>query len=199
MNAIHRKLRVPATSLLLVLLGAWGAGCSSSASISSWRDAVERYVKDEGGGDPSVLKELTLDRSGTMHGFALLGGDRATESTDARAILLAHRPINDKLWFIYLVGIVQNQRTSDIRLAALDAEGGKSVWKTSKEDKAALNRYQQYTQQLAQDRLGKRDAPPTSYTTFPRPEDRFDLKVDGNVITATHRESGASWQVSLEK
>src|SRR6476661_8232705 len=106
-----------ASSLLLALLCGAGGGCSSSASISGWRDAVERYVKDEGGGDPSVLKELTIDRSGTVRGFALLGGDRATESTDARAILLAHRPINEQLWFIYLVGIVQNQQTTDIRLA----------------------------------------------------------------------------------
>jgi hypothetical protein len=166
--------------------------------MSGWRDAVERYVKEEGGGDPSVLEELTLDRPGTTHGFALLGGDRATESTDARAILLAHRPIDGQLWFIYLVGIVQNQRTTDIRLAALHAEGAKFAWKTGKEDKAALQRYQQYTEQLAAD-LGKRDAPPTNYTTFPRPEDQFDWSIDGNQITATHRQSGASWELSLGK
>src|SRR4051812_41613315 len=176
-----------AAALFLASFCAGSVGCSSSASISGWRDAVERYVKDEGGGDPSVLKDLTLDRAGTTRGFALLGGDRANESTDARAILLAHRPVNDRLWFIYLVGIVANQQTIEIRLAALRADGGKYVWRTSKEDHAAVKRYQDYAAQLARERLGKRDAAAPAYTTFPRPDDEFDLDVSGDVVTATQR------------
>ena len=187
-----------AASILLAFVCAGATGCSSSASISGWRDAVERYVKDEGGGDPSVLKELTIDRPGTTRGFALLGGDRATESTDARAILLAHQPINGQLWFVYLVALVENQKTTDIRLAALHAEGGKYTWRTSKKDEEAIKRYTQYVQQLANDRLGRKEAPP-SYTTFPRPGDAFDLKTEGDVIGVTHRQSGAHWQTSLGK
>jgi hypothetical protein len=199
MTSTHTRIWRIAPLLLLLLVCAGSTGCSTSASLSRWRDAVESYVKDEGGGDPSVLKEVTIDRSSTTRGFALLGGDRATESTDARGLLLAHRPINGQLWFVYLVGLVQNQKTTDIRLAAMHAEGGKYTWRTSKEDESALKRYNQYTEHLAAERLGKRDAAPPVYTTFPRPEDAFDLNVDGSVISATHRGSGARWQVALGK
>jgi len=195
---ISIPLRHLAGALLLTVVCAGSVGCSSSASMSGWRDAVERYVKDEGGGDPSVLKELTIDRAGTTRGFSLLGGDRATESTDARGVLLAHRPINGQPWFVYLVGIVQNQKTTEVHLAALRIEGGKYVWRTSKKgDDDATKRYVEYTRQLASERLGKRDAALPAYTTFPREDDQFDLDTTGDVVAATHRQSGARWQTTL--
>jgi hypothetical protein len=166
---ISIPVRHLAGALLLAVVCAGSVGCSSSASMSGWRDAVERYVKDEGGGDPSVLKELTIDRAGTTRGFSLLGGDRATESTEARG-----RP----------AGPSSHQRPAMVRLSrrnraepeddrdppgrrceskAASTSGGPARRATTTQRNDML----EYTRQLASERLGKRDAASPAYTTLP--------------------------------
>src|SRR6185436_12177688 len=62
-----RKALLPlAIATLLCALG-----CSSSVSIPQWQQQVERYVREDGRGDPNVLRNMTLE--GGRPGFGIIG------------------------------------------------------------------------------------------------------------------------------
>jgi hypothetical protein len=165
-------------------------GCASSASLSSWQRNVETYVAEKG--DPSALRDVTID--GQRHGFAVIGQPVAEKSTDANGLLLGHQEIAGRAWFIYLVGIVHQQKVGDIHLAAVTFTNGKPQWQVSKNDAKAAEMYRNYNEGLwKQHHPGSKEKTPAEYTTFPRDADKFDLEVKGDHIAATHAPSGAQW------
>src|SRR3954452_20375590 len=95
------------------VLAAAAVGCASSASLSSWQHNVESYVAEKG--DPTTLRDVTID--GQRHGFAVIGQAEAEKSTDAVGVLIAQQQIAGRPWFIYLVGLVHQQKVNEIRLA----------------------------------------------------------------------------------
>lgn len=172
-----------------------GGGCGSSASVQSWQRAVERYVSERGG-DPAVLRDVTL--AGSRRGFGQIGADDPSKSVDVNAVLLGHKVVRDQPWFVYLVGVVQNQKVNEIRLAALSYASGKPTWRLSEKDANALHAYQNYNAGLwKQQHPGTKDKPPGNYTTFPREEDRFELVTPDGRVEARHLGSGAAWEVNL--
>ena len=77
------------------------AGCApSGVTIPTWQHNVERYIKERGDGDPNVLRDVTIP--GGRRGFASIGQADPGQSSDVSAVLLGHRTIDDKPWFIYL-------------------------------------------------------------------------------------------------
>jgi len=180
--------------LLAVVLCA--GGCASSASISSWQHAVEQYVAQKGNGDPNVLRDVTL--SGDRPGFGVIGEDDPKKSSDANALLLGSRVVNNQPTFVYLVGLVKAMKVQQIRLAALQYVNGRPVWKLGHDDHKALAAYRDYNKRLYRQRnpQGGKDVP-AAYLTFPRDEDRFDLNVRGTTLEAKHQQSGATWQVNV--
>jgi hypothetical protein len=178
------------TTLLLLAAG----GCGRTVSLGDWKQGVERYVEVHGG-DPTVLRDVTL--AGTRRGFAVISHNHPAESTDARAILLAHREVAGKPRFVYLVGLVRQDRVRDIRLATLAIENGKYRWHMSDSDGEALQTYRQHNERLARQRFSDRAKLPVDYLSFPRVEDRFDLQVESNRLMATHQASGARWELTL--
>jgi hypothetical protein len=191
----HISSHIGVACLLLLAFGA--VGCSSggggSKDMTAWQRSVEQYIHDRGD-DPAVLRDVTLEDN--RPGFAVIGGLDPAKSTDARAVLLGHKTINDKPWFIYLVGIVERQKVQEIRLAALSASpsGGQYTWRLGPPDTHALKLYRDWGwTEWKKHSADARAKPPPEYTTFPRAFDQFELKVEGTRITATHKESGAAW------
>jgi len=185
----------PHALLLVSLLIFCAGGCTSGVSISSWQHQLERYVRDDGHGDPAVLRDMTLDD--TRRGFAIIGDEDPRKGTDAKGLLLAHRPINGRPWFIYLVGLVKDQKVDEIRLAALSVNHGKFDWVLSQKNPHSTQMYRNYNEGLGKKRSpGQKNAPP-DYEGFPRAEDVFDLGINGNNVDAVHQGSGAWWQVTI--
>ena len=174
-------------SAILVAAG----GCSSSATIGSWQQGVEKYVRLHGG-DPNVLRESVL--SGNRWGIAVIGEPNAKKSTDVNGMLLAHKPIDGTPTFIYLVGQVKNLSVEDIRLITLSYANGHPVWKVGPKDGRALKRYRDYNRDLwhARHPDGVKSIG-SHYQGFPRDEDRFKLDIQDHQVEATHEQSGATW------
>jgi hypothetical protein len=178
---------------LLPLLMLAVAGCSSRGSITSWQNGVERYVADRG--DPSALRDVTI---GTRRGFAVIGNVDPKEATDANGVLLGHKTVDNRPWFIYLVGIVTRQKVTDIHIAAVTFAGGKPQWAMSEKDAHATTLYRHYNEGLWR-KEHAHAKPPASYTTFPRDADVFELTGSGTTIIATHQGSGAMWKLDVAK
>jgi hypothetical protein len=192
----NRMLRRSIALVVVALAAAAaGGGCSSSGSVSSWQRGVERYVADKGG-DPTVLRDVTL--AGDRRGFGQIGGTDPRKSTDANGVLLGNKVVNNQPWTVYLVGVVSNEKVHEIRLAALSYLNGKPIWKLSDKNAKSLQAYQHYSEgQWKQQHPGAKEKEPGSYTTFPRDEDRFDLTQQDSHLRATHAQSGATWDVNL--
>jgi hypothetical protein len=177
--------------LLSLIAMAAGTGCSSKQSLSTWQRGVERYAADKG--DPNALRDVTV--SGTRRGFSVIGGVDPKKSTDVNAVLLGHKVIGNRPWFIYLTGLVAKQHVNDIHLAAVTFADAKPRWAISAKDSNALNAYRESGAQAKQPAAqGKKTA---AMTTFPRDSDEFNLNVNGTRIEATHAQSGAKWTLDL--
>ena len=192
---IRRILSVTAPLLCTALLIGCGGG-TRQVSIPAWQKNVEQYVKQQGRGDPAVLRDVTLADS--RRGFAMIGADHPAESSDANGVLVGVRDVQGRPWFIYLVGLVKSQQVREIRAAALAADSaGKMTWKLGPGDTAALQAYRGYNDSLWKQRFPTRGSAPPEYLGFPRAEDNFQLKVSGDQITITHVASGARWELNL--
>jgi hypothetical protein len=192
LNIAPRLIRHAAFLSLLVSV----VGCASKASISSWQKSVTDYVNEKGAGDPVVLRDVTLPDA--RPGFSVIGHHDAPTSTDVNGVLLGYDQIGERVWFIYLVGIVDKQRVTDIRLDALSMDRGKTVWKRGPASKQSLEAYRQYGIKQARDRFPDRKTPPPKYLGFPRADDVFSVsKGSGGRIEATHNGSGAKWELTL--
>lgn len=187
--SLIRALPLVATALLVVT-----TGCSSP-SLSSWQDSLTTYVREKGYGDPTVLRDITL--ADNRSGFSVIGHHDTRESTDVNGLLLGHEQIGGRMWFVYLVGLVEKERVTDIRLAAVSMEGGKSIWKRGGESGQALRVYRNYGMKQASERFPDRKWAPPRYTGFPRPDDVFRLNNTNGKLVATHEASGARWQLTL--
>src|SRR5215212_4610312 len=101
--------------VIFTLLAA--AGCQQQVTLRSWRNEVEHYIWDQGNGDASVLRDLPTP--GAWKGFSIISENDPASATDVNGVLLAHRAIGSKTYFIYMVGLVRQQQVQDIRLALL--------------------------------------------------------------------------------
>jgi hypothetical protein len=183
-------------ALLLCVTGCSGGG-SSAKSIQSFQTGVEQYLAQRNN-DPEALREVTLEDN--RHGFAVLGGQDPRKSTDQRGLLLAHKPIGDRPWFVYLVGTVKKDVVQDLRVVALSATGGNPVWRVGPKNAAAFKQYRDAAMKDWRDHGGGSDPkskPPVQYTTFPRASDAFEVSTSGTLIRAKHVESGAEFTVDI--
>ncbi|HEV2295060.1 MAG TPA: hypothetical protein VGR35_14490 [Tepidisphaeraceae bacterium] len=183
--------------LFLLLLLVVTTGCSSQPTLSSWQRSISSYVRETGDGDPLVLRDMTLPEN--RPGFSVIGHHDTTASTDVNGLLLGHEQVGNRMWFVYLVGVVEKERVTDIRLAAVSMENGKTTWKRGKESEQALNMYRRYGLKQAKERFPNRKTPPPRYTGFPRPDDVFELTKANEKLVATHKASGARWELSLPR
>ncbi|HEX2972494.1 MAG TPA: hypothetical protein VHP11_09175, partial [Tepidisphaeraceae bacterium] len=176
---------------LLLLVG----GCSSSATLRTWQDRVEEYVWDEANGDPNSLRDMTWADS--QKGFAVLGNSDANVSTDTNGVLLAHREVAGRRWFIFLVGQVHKQVVQDIRLVAFSMDNGQFQWMLSEANSQALETYRQFRESDWKNLYPERQEPPAWYLRFPAEDDAFSISIDNSRVLAKHGQSGAQWILTL--
>ena len=165
------------------------------SSIASWQRSVTRYVREEANGDPTVLRGVTL--ADARPGFAVIGHHDVRQSNDANGLLLGHERAAGRMWLVYLVGLVQQQRVMDVKLAAMSVDGAAYTWKRGKGSKPALAAYRAHGANQARHRYPQRKAPPPRYTGFPKPDDVFKLTNANGKYVATHKPSGARWELVL--
>jgi len=177
------------------LVSSFAGGCAKSVNYDTWRAGVEDYVKNHGGGDPAVLRELNVDPSHA--GYRMIGANRPSESTDAVGVLVGNAMVADRPWVVFLVGLVDKQRVHDIRVAALSVRDNKYTWRMSKKDDRALKAYVDHNKGLAHRRFPDRKKEPIEYLGFPREEDRFEMTQQGESVGVTHTPSAAKWHVTI--
>ncbi len=171
------------------LLMLFAGGCAEpgpgprpmTVTLATWQNAVEQYVRDQGNGDPNVLRDTTLPNS--QRGFALIGEADVEHSSDADGLLLGHRLIAGREWFIYLVGLIHQGAVRDIRLVGFCWSPDKTWWQVSPPNPGSLQRYANVQSQDA------------IFPVFPAKKDHFGLAITDHVAVAIHRESGASWEL----
>jgi hypothetical protein len=188
----HSALRVITFVGFMSLLA---AGCSSSVSFDSWRRDCEAYVRNQGGGDPTVLRETDVDRS--HRGFKVYSKNRPAESTDVNGVLVGTTKLADQPWLVFLVGYVDKEHVKDIRVAALSVANDKYTWRMGKKDEAATHAYIEYNKGVAHRRFPDRKREPPQYLNFPQEADRFEMSTSdaGDAIGVAHAPSGAKWHV----
>ena len=182
--------------LALAFIAIAAAGCSSQPTMSSWQKSITKYVDDQGRGNPMVLRDMTVPEDGRP-GFSVIGHHDTRASTDVNGVLLGHEKVGGRNWFVYLVGLVEKERVTDVRLAAMSIRNGKETWKRGKASEQALDAYRAYGQKQAKERFPDRKSLPPRYTGFPRPDDVFKLTNENGKLTATHEASGATWELPL--
>jgi len=186
-------------------------GCATPTAVESWQSSLERYVSEQGHGDLNALRRA--DRPPSESDFGLIGATTAgfpfiaPRRTDVNGVLLGHRKIAGRNWFVYVVGMVEyrgwfvnwaldQSRVTDIRLIALSERGGEFTWMTSEPDAAALERYcgpqREQWRRSDPSRADATDAP----SVFPTDADQFQLTVepDGGV-RVVDRHSDAAWKL----
>jgi len=152
-----------------------------TVTLATWQQAVEQYVRDQGNGDPNVLRDTTLSNS--QRGFAMIGDSDIEHSSDATGLLLGHRLIGGREWFIYLVGLIHQGAVRDIRLVAFCWSPDKTLWQVSPPNSDSLRRYTN----VQSDNV--------FFPVFPAKTDHFELSTTNQVAVAIHRQSGAVWQL----
>jgi hypothetical protein len=195
-------------ALLLLLLG----GCAANP-IKAWQASLEEYVLEQGNGDPNVLR--TMDRSPAEGDFSLIGARYAgipfvlPRRTDANGVLLGHRTLDGRAWYVFLVGTVEyrgafvdfpldDPRLTDIRLIAMCASGGAFDWMVGASDDVAIDHYcrpQLETWRRSNPSRAEATAAPT---VFPTPADDFHLDVALEAVTVLDDHSQARWTLPLE-
>lgn len=178
--------------LALVLLGLC-PGCAQTAepvTLSSWQRSVERYIWDEGNGDPNVLRDMSWD---DVHkGFSIVSDPQPARSTDAIGLLVGRRFVGQTGCFVFLVGLVNHQELQDLRPVALQVQAGHFHWAVGPPDQQALSVYRRrVTDDVSES--GDRSVLPV----FPRGADVFKIDVQGRQIFITNQPTGATWTLNV--
>jgi hypothetical protein len=186
-------MRVLTAIGILILVGA--GGCQPQVSMQTWQGNVDHYVWDQGNGDASVLRDVPT--SGQWKGFAIITENDPASSMDVNGVLLAHRQIGSRTYFIYLVGLTRQQQVQDIRVALLWATPEGLQWRWGGGNNDALKAYSDFKSAQWKKLFPGRTDGPWSYTGFPGEGDMFKLSVTANRVTATHDASGAQWTLDI--
>ncbi len=205
-----RSVCVPCAAGLLALAG----GCRGVDPMLAWQRSLEAYVNEHGNGDPNVLR--TLGDRPSQGEFGLTAARTsgfpfvAPQRTDVTGLLLGHRRIAGRYWFLFLVGAVQyrgsfvnfpldDPRLQDLRIAAFSGEGGLFHWLMSGEDIETLQLYEHLQLQAWRRSHPSRAQATRAPTTFPTARDILRLTVMPEGVTVVDEHSGARWVLSMEK
>ena len=169
-------------------------GCQD-VTPRTWRSGVEHYLADQANGDASALRDLPTP--GSWKGFSIISENDPASATDVNGVLLAHRQIAGRNYFIYLVGLVRQQQVQDIRLALFSSSADGDEWHASRTNSQSLDAYRKFKEEQWRKLFPNRGDAPWSYSGFPGEGDVFKLDMAGNRVTATHEPSGAQWMVEL--
>ncbi len=194
--------RIAAIAAGVGLAGCAASGCASGpAGYAAWRQALERYVVEEGEGDPAVLRHLpglrdpqTLRPARVTFGVLDVPASRRllAPRCDVQGVLLGIPEVEGRHWYCFVVA-QQHCRAwtppelADVRLVAFALDDGVWTWRTSARAEAAVEVYRG---------VGAGDAG-AWHVGFPGPADVFALEAAGGVATVRHEGTGATWRLEL--
>lgn len=180
-------------ALVVVMFPLFDGGCgiepSDPPTVQSWQQSLEKYVWDRGNGDPNVLADLSWD---DIHrGFAVIGDPLPDRSTDQIGLLVAHRTLEDKPYFVFLLATVRCQDLAGLRAVALQVDGDAFNWTIGDDDPKALALFRNWS-----DANSARDAGQSlRHPLFPGSASTFVVTIEGDQFVIRHDESGAQWSV----
>lgn len=204
---VHRLIAVVGVPLATLT-----GGCTTPTPLEAWQASLERFVAEQGHGDVNVLRRT--DRPPSESDFGLIGAATAgfpfvsPRRTDADGVLLGHRHIDDRSWFVYLVGMVEYRgkfvnwpldrpRVIDIRLVAFSEWAGEFTWVADEPNAETVDHYclpqRERWRRSDPSRAEATDAP----TVFPTEADAFEMTVDDTMVTVTDRHSEARWALDV--
>lgn len=165
--------------------------------VSAWEMKLERFVNQEGDGDPGVLSQTRVLHSRDVLRparitFDVLDVDAQVPSRDGwdvEGVLIGKHSSGTRNWYVFLVGIVARSgyrpaSIQDIRIVGVAAEKGELTWATSPSDREAVERYRETF----------RDYP---MVRFPADMDRFVMNVSEDRASVQELGSGAEWSLQL--
>lgn len=187
----------------------WLIGCASNSPIEMWQAQVEGYIQREGNGNPNAVRNLST--SPTRKEFGVIGREKGVlgkTRTDALGVLVGHRKIGGRYWFIFLVGVAQYRgglidvtfdypSVQDIRAIAFCKHNGGYLWTVGHEDEARVAQYIRPQEADWRKSHPSRAGAKIPYPQFPTPKDRYRLSIDGRTVTVHEDHSGAHWQLDL--
>ena len=199
---MHRAGPVSAWLLVLIV-----GGCAGGP-VASWQKSLERYVVEEGNGDLDVLRNV--DRDPSEGDFSVIGARWggmyffSPKRTDANGVLLGLRELDDRNWYVFLVGAVryqgsfvdfpmQDPRITDLRIAAVTNGPDGFHWLVGEPDQDAIKQYGEPQIERWRRSHASRGNAMTGPTRFPTPEDLFTLDKTPDGLTVIDENSGARW------
>ncbi len=199
--------------ILTFALALSATGCAgSSKPIRAWQASVETYIADHGNGDVNALRNIVERPS--QKTFDLIDASSggipvvAPSHTDVNGLLLGHRRINGRKWYLFLVGALHydgrfenipmdDPQLRDVRIMALCGDRGTLRWIVGRENKQALARYRRRQQETWRRRHpGRADADPAP-SRFPTDQDNFKLSISAVSVTVVDESSGAQWALPI--
>jgi hypothetical protein len=171
-------------------------GCAGGGGdFGDWRGSVERYVREQGRGDPVVLRQIGWPQS--QRSFGSPAGADPAPAQDSRGLLLSVETIGMDPWMIFIVGSVNRNVVQDIRVMALRVQNGQFDWRTSEPNPQAFQAYRNHYANLFKQRFLNRSDVPLQYTTFPKETDVFNVQRQGGRVVVQHPASGAMWELQI--
>lgn len=163
--------------------------------VSVWEAQLDRYIAQEGAGDPAVLLQMRALHSRdvlrpariTFDALDVDAGVPSRDGWDVEGLLIGKQSNGAHNWYVFLVGIVSRggyrpSSIQDIRLVALSARGGRLSWAMSPPDRDAVQRY----------RAAFRGS---AVIRFPGETDEFILRLDDDRAWVQEVRSGATWSL----
>lgn len=202
--------RQSATRWVFSLIGLMllGGGCAGQGPLPAWQRQLERYVAQQGNGDPNVLRD-TVDlraRSAPRPARVTFGKLDVPgpgvwpfrDTWDVNGVLVGQHPLGSENWFIFIVGVIQRQPAGeagmdDIRLLGFASVKNRLRWCVAPETPEAVARY---VRTWFPESTGEEGAARPTFA-FPSDADLFTLERDDRSLTVTEQHSGATWQMQL--
>src|SRR5688572_11239964 len=116
------------------------AGCNPGSgtrpvSLAIWQSQVQDYVSNHGNGDLNALHDVEIAPG--QPGFRAYSNDRPEDSRDLAGVLVGAHPQGERLWYVYLVGELDKEQVTTLRLAAISRNGGTFEWRMGSDEGGA--------------------------------------------------------------
>ena len=176
---------------MLLVMG----GCSTAPNVESWQRRLEEYVLIEGDGDATALRNVPAGSD--RKGFSVFSHKNPAESNDVNGLLLAHRVIEGRPWFIYMVGNVKKLSVGEMRLAAVCCQGGEFQWAVGEGNEQSVKKYREAKEAVWRRVNRDGDMAEARVMNFPGDGDVFNIQITGGRVVAMDQRSGAQWELAL--
>lgn len=171
-------------------------GCASKSPLVIWQDNIAEYISKQGNGDPNVLRDTVdmharkIERPARITFGGLLSDPNNPFSIEvtANGVLLGVKEIESRYWFLFLVGISDNDplMIEDVRLTGFTSEQDKLLWQSADQDRNVVDQYLSGFPEHDKE------------IVFPSSVDVYELDVSGHSVIAKENRSGAVWKLDIQ-